>query len=67
MADPVKFRRDALSMHAYADSVIDRCDHACRCQHHPVACWRCTKVAETYRGIALDFTTRALRAEAEVS
>lgn len=61
MPDPAKLRRDAASMHACADRVLDDCDHTC-----PVCgggCWRCAKVAETYRGFALDFASRALRIE----
>jgi hypothetical protein len=58
-----RLRRQALDMHACADRVLAGCDHECRCGHHPAACWSCSTIADTYRGIAADFHSRAIRAE----
>lgn len=65
-----RLRRQALDMHAYADRVLVGCDHGNRCacgECTGPGCWRCSRIAETYRGFALDFLTRAIKAEAEVT
>jgi hypothetical protein len=56
-----RLRRQALDMHAHADRVLADCHHHRCCDGR--VCWKCSTIADTYRGIAADFHSRAIRVE----